>query len=257
MTGAQGGAVCTSSNVGKIFEWAREQKKKILFIPDKHMGENVAYWQGIKNIAYWPGGTAGAQYSLLDQDRATLANFDKAELVLFASECAVHTYYQPEMCDYWRAKNYNIVVHPECRNTVIRAADIAGSTALIWDHVVNDRAGTQRYAIGTENHMVDNLKQQCLARGIHVVNLAEREDAGLITGFGCGCATMSRNDPPHLVALLDLLRLGKVMDYNEVKSGDVVNEFSGARARLTPEYQQWIRTNAKLALEKMITITEG
>ncbi len=39
MTGAQGGAVCTSSNVKKIFEWARAQNKKILFIPDQHMGK--------------------------------------------------------------------------------------------------------------------------------------------------------------------------------------------------------------------------
>src|SRR5580700_342151 len=42
MTGAQGGAVCTSSNVKKIFQWALNQHKKILFIPDRHMGENVA-----------------------------------------------------------------------------------------------------------------------------------------------------------------------------------------------------------------------
>lgn len=33
MTGAQGGAVCTSSNVKKIFEWALKQNNKILFIP--------------------------------------------------------------------------------------------------------------------------------------------------------------------------------------------------------------------------------
>ena len=43
LTGAQGGAVCTSSNVKKIVKWALAQNKKILFIPDKHMGENVAY----------------------------------------------------------------------------------------------------------------------------------------------------------------------------------------------------------------------
>ena len=67
MTGAQGGAVCTSSNVKKIFQWAQKQNKKILFIPDQHMGENVAYWLGIKKLAYWPGGTEGAHYSLYDQ----------------------------------------------------------------------------------------------------------------------------------------------------------------------------------------------
>jgi len=101
MTGAQGGAVCTSSNVKKIVAWARAKNKKILFIPDQHMGENIAYWLGIKNLAYWPGGTAGAQYSLHQQDQATLKKFDDAEMVLFASECAVHTYYKPYMCEYW------------------------------------------------------------------------------------------------------------------------------------------------------------
>ncbi|MDP1615122.1 MAG: quinolinate synthase NadA, partial [Methylococcales bacterium] len=86
MTGAQGGAVCTSSNVRKIVEWGLKKGKKILFIPDKHMGENVAYWLGIKDLAYWPGGTAGAQYSLEAQDSKTLEQFDRAQMVLFSSE---------------------------------------------------------------------------------------------------------------------------------------------------------------------------
>lgn len=77
MTGAQGGAVCTSSNVKKIFQWAQKQNKKILFIPDQHMGENVAYWLGIKNLAYWPGGTAGANYSLPAQDKKHSSNLIK------------------------------------------------------------------------------------------------------------------------------------------------------------------------------------
>jgi len=256
MTGAQGGAVCTSSNVKKIFQWARQQNKKILFIPDQHMGENVAYWLGIKNIAYWPGGTAGAQYSLAAQDKQTLDRFDKAELILFASQCAVHTHYQPEMCEYWHKQGYATVVHPECRNDVIRVAQQAGSTAFIWDYVVNDRAGTKQYAIGTENHMVENVKQHCKALGIKVVNLAEAPRSTHEKGIGCGCATMSRNDPPHLVALLDLLRQGKAMSYNEVKAGDVVNEFTGSRQRLQTQDQQWVIDNAKKALEMMIKITE-
>jgi quinolinate synthase len=256
MTGAQGGAVCTSSNVKKIFQWAQKQNKKILFIPDQHMGENVAYWLGIKNLAYWPGGTAGARYSLPAQDKKTLEQFDKSELILFASECAVHTHYQPEMCEYWQEKGYSTIVHPECRNTVIRAAQHSGSTAFIWDQVVNDRSGTKRYAIGTENHMVDNLKQYCKGLGIEVVNLAEAPKKDEAKGIGCGCATMSRNDPPHLVALVDLLRQGKTMAYNEVKAGDVVNEFTGTRNRLPVNDQQWVIDNAKKALEMMINITE-
>ncbi|HAT7072216.1 TPA: quinolinate synthase NadA [Legionella pneumophila] len=256
MTGAQGGAVCTSSNVKKIFQWAQKQNKKILFIPDQHMGENVAYWLGIKNLAYWPGGTAGANYSLPAQDKKTLKQFDKAELILFASQCAVHTHYQPEMCDYWKSQGYTTIVHPECRNDVIKVADYSGSTAFIWDLVVHDKAGTKNYAIGTENHMVENLKQYCKSLGIRVVNLAEAPQKDTEKGVGCGCATMSRNDPPHLVALLDLLRQGKSMPYNEVKAGDVVNEFTGTRNRLPVNDQQWVINNAKKALEMMINITE-
>lgn len=257
MTGAQGGAVCTSSNVKKIFQWAQKQKKKILFIPDKHMGENVAYWLGINNIAYWPGGTAGAQYSLDAQDSATLETFDRAELILFASECAVHTYYQPDMCDYWHTKGYTTIVHPECRNDVIRVAQHAGSTAFIWDYVTQDRANTKRYAIGTENHMVENLKQHCKSLGIDVVNLAEAPQSIEAKGVGCGCATMSRNDPPHLIALLDLLRQGKSMGYNKVCAGDIVNEFTGTRHRLQKMDQAWVIENAKRALQMMINITEN
>lgn len=256
MTGAQGGAVCTSSNVKKIFAWAQKQKKKILFIPDQHMGENVAYWLGINNLAYWPGGSAGAHYSLLDQSSETLEQFDRAELILFKSQCAVHTFYQPEMCEYWHSQGYVTIVHPECLNTVIRVANQAGSTAFIWDYVVNDRGNTKRYAIGTENHMVENMKQHCKSLGIDVVNLAEIPKKKDDKGMGCGCATMSRNDPPHLVGLVDLLRKGQKLDYNLVKAGDVVNEFTGTRQRLQENEQQWVIDNAKKALEMMIKITE-
>lgn len=257
MTGAQGGAVCTSSNVKKIFQWAQAQNKKILFIPDQHMGENVAWWLGIDKLAYWPGGTAGAQYSLPDQDQKTLARFDQAELILFASQCAVHTVYSVEMCTYWNEQGYTTIAHPECRNEVIRKVQHAGSTAFIWDYVIHDRAGTKRYAIATENHMVDNLKQYCKVLGITVVNMAEIPQANSQMGLGCGCATMSRNDPPHLVALVDLLRQGKPMPYNTVKAGDVVNEFTGSRQRLQVPQQEWVIENARKALRKMIEITES
>ena len=255
MTGAQGGAICTSSNVKKIFQWAQAKKKKILFIPDQHMGENVAYWLNIKNLAYWPGGSQGAQYNLNNQDAKTIKQFDDAELILFGSECAVHTHYQPEMCEYWSKHGYTTIVHPECRNIVIRAADFSGSTAFIWDYVTNDRAKTRKYAIGTENHMVNNLKQHCLKLGIDVVNLAEAPAATKQTG--CGCATMSRNDPPHLVGLLDLLRQGKDMSYHEVRAGDAVHEITGTRNRLQEQDQAWVIKNAKIALQNMIEITES
>lgn len=257
MTGAQGGAVCTSSNVKKIFAWALTQNKKILFIPDRHMGENVAHWLNIPKdqIAYWPAGQSAINFCLTEQKPELIKRFDDAKLILFASECGVHSYYQADMVRYWQEQNYHVVVHPECRNEVVLAADGHGSTAYLWDRVINDRAGTKKYAVGTENHMVKNLREAGQAKDISVVNLSDIPNH-YSTKKGCGCATMSRNDPPHLIAVLDLLRQGKVPAFNLVKPGDVVNEFMGSRERLNHESQQWIIANAKAALEKMISITK-
>jgi quinolinate synthase len=258
MTGAQNGAVCTSSNVKKIFEWAIKQNKKILFIPDRHMGENVAAWLNIpsEKIAYWPAGQAAVNFQLEAQSEKVLKHFDRAQLILFSSECGVHSYYQPEMVAYWQTQGYHVLVHPECRREVVATADGFGSTAYLWDIVTHDRAHTKKYAIGTENHMVKNLREHCAKKNITVVNLSEIPGSQF-TKKGCGCATMARNDPPHLVALLDLLRLGKIPEFNLVKPGDVVNEFMGSRERLDAAGQQWITDNARRALLKMISITQS
>jgi len=258
MTGAQGGAVCTSSNVKKIFQWALKQNKKILFIPDRHMGENVAMWLGIppEKITYWPAGQAAVNFKLSEQAPDVLARFDQAQLILFASECGVHSYYQTDMVQYWQQQGYYVAVHPECRREVVACADGHGSTAFLWDMVSHDRAKTAKYAVGTENHMVKNLREHCAAKNIQVVNLSEIPNNNF-KKRGCGCATMSRNDPPHLVAVLDLLRKGKVPEFNLVKPGDVVNEFVGTRERLDAAGQRWIIDNARRALQQMISITES
>jgi len=59
------------------------------------------------------------------------------------------------------------------------------------------------------------------------------------------------------VAILDLLRQDKVPEFNLVRPGDMVHEFIGKRERLNEQGQQWIVSNAKKALEKMISITES
>lgn len=258
LTGKQGGAVCTSSNVKKIFEWALTKNKKIVFIPDQYMGENVASWLNISsdNIAYWPSGHQSVTFNLEAQDKKTLMQFDNAKVVLFSSGCSVHTYYTEKMVAYWRERGCTIIAHPECKNEVVSIADGFGSTAYIWEHVYTDTFGTQKYAVATENHMVQNLADACREKNIDVVNLGDAKLGGL-PSMGCGCATMSRNDPPHLVATLDLLRQGKSLEKNIVLPGDVVNETSGQRDRLSENAQLDIVAHARKALERMIEITEA
>ena len=109
--------------------------------------------------------------------------------------------------------------------------------------------------IATEGHFCRNARGQGALRGVEVVNMA---DIPLpeFESMGCGCATMSRNDPPHLVAILDLLRRGEAPDLNRVLAGDVVDEVSGRRDRLGDAGRAEVIRDAKLSLERMIEITQ-
>jgi quinolinate synthase len=92
---------------------------------------------------------------------------------------------------------------------------------------------------------------------VEIVNLADIPDKEGRGSMGCGCATMSRNDPPHLVAMLDLLKKGAPPDINHVLPGDVVDEHSGWRERLESQSRQRIIHYARQALTRMIEITEA
>jgi quinolinate synthase len=217
MAGGSGGAVCTSSNARHVVGWALARGKKIFFVPDR--------------------------------------NLDRARMVLWGSYCGVHTVFRPEHVGYWRTRGYRVLVHPECPKPVVDAADGAGSTAYLWKAVMDAAPGT-KLAIATEGHFVRNAREQAALRGVEVVNMADIP-APEFAAMGCGCATMSRNDPPHLVAMLDLLAKGRPPDANRVLPGDAVNEITGVRRRMEPAERAVIVRVARRALERMIEITEG
>ena len=47
LVGENGGTVCTSSNAAATLTWAWQQKEKILFLPDQHLGRNTAFKMGV------------------------------------------------------------------------------------------------------------------------------------------------------------------------------------------------------------------
>ena len=249
LAGRTGGAVCTSSNAASIMRWALKQQRRIFFVPDQHLGRNVAAEVGIppERTALWPAGHEGRD---LDPDQLT--GLDDAELILWGSFCGVHTVFTTEQVAHWHREGYRVLVHPESPREVVAAADHFGSTSFLWSHVMDAPAGS-RIAVGTEGHFVRNLGEQAERRGVEVVHLTEVPG---MEGLGCGCATMSRNDPPHLVAILDLLRQGKAPDANRVLAGDVVDEVTGHRDRLDELSRNQIALDARVALERMIEITE-
>ncbi len=250
LAGSSGGAVCTSSNAGAIMRWARGQGRKILFVPDQHLGRNVAAEVGVPpdRIHLLPPGHEGAEIGA-DQ----IESLDRSELILWGSFCGVHTIFRPEHVAYWRERGYQVIVHPECPREVVEIADASGSTSFLWNYVMRDAPDGASIAVGTEGHFVRNLAEQAARRDIRVTHLA---DLPGVDQAGCGCATMSRNDPPHLVALLDLIRAGRAPDLNRVLPGDVVDEISGHRERLDPTGQKRVSADARKALERMIEITE-
>jgi quinolinate synthase len=176
-------------------------------------------------------------------------------VILWGGFCGVHTIFRPEHVAYWKAHGYQVLVHPECPKPVVDAADGAGSTKFLWERVMTAPVGS-KIAIATEGHFVRNAADQGRPRGIEIVNVADVPNDPF-AAMGCGCATMSRNDPPHLVAILDLLRRGSAPDLNRVLPGDVVSELSGARQRLSAGERAVLVAEARAALERMIEITRA
>ncbi len=257
LAGRTGGAVCTSSNAPKILTWAREQGRRIFFLPDRHLGENVANAVGIPDDRQflWPGGHEGSELRVESLSSDEKAALDRAEIILWGSFCGVHTVFRTDHVSYWKERGYTVLVHPECPREIVDRADGSGSTAYLWTGVMGAAPGS-KFAVGTEGHFVRNLREQAGLRGIEVTNLADASLPG-VESAGCGCATMSRNDPPHLVAILDLLRKGSPPDINRVLPGDVVDEVSGWRERLEPSERETLIRDARSALERMIEITES
>jgi quinolinate synthase len=68
---------------------------------------------------------------------------------------------------------------------------------------------------------------------------------------------MSRNDPPHLVGLVDLLRMGKAPSINRVLAGDAVDEHTMRRDRLGAAERAQLISEARTSLERMIAIVEA
>jgi quinolinate synthase len=257
LAGRTGGAVCTSSNAPIILRWALDQGKKVLFVPDQHLGENTAATLGLsgEDLYHFPGGWDGADVRIARMAPEERARLDRAHVLLWGSHCGVHTVFSADHVAWWRARDYQVLVHPESRREVVAVADGHGSTDYLWKAVQNAPTGS-RIAIGTEGHFVQNARALGAERGVEVVNLADIPDPRL-RSIGCGCATMSRNDPPHLVALLDMLRKGTAPDLNEVKSGDVVDSHTGHRERMDAESRQELAQDARRSLERMIELTEA
>ena len=195
----QGGLVCTSSNAADAFEWAFERGDAVLFLPDKHLGENSAHEIGMgDSIAEWD------PWDPASKDAPEVAD---ADIILWDGYCQVHERFRPEHITELRADRpeVNVVVHPECRREVVELADVVGSTATICETVGNAEPG-DAWAIGTEIHLANHLDRW--HPEVEVLPLC---------GDACmDCNAMRQIDPNYLTWILEELLEGRERNDIEV-----------------------------------------
>ena len=218
--GERGGLVCTSSSARAAFEWAFARGKRILFLPDQHLGRNTGYAMGIplEEMAVWdPWGLQGGQ------TKQTIA---ASRILLWKGHCAVHQRFLPSHVDQVRAKypGIQVIVHPECRWEVCQKADALGSTERLIELVEQAPAG-QMFAVGTEIHLVNRMARRFAEQGKRVITLDDT---------GCLCTTMFRITPQHLAWALENLVEGRVVN----------------RIQVRPSVKRW----AKVALDRMLEV---
>ncbi|MCH2594949.1 MAG: quinolinate synthase NadA [Pirellulales bacterium] len=199
--GRNGGIVCTSSNARSALEWAFQRTSRVMFFPDQHLGRNTALGFNI----------ADDQKPVWDPYADDLGgNSEEAikagKVILWKGHCSVHQMFKPEHVNLFRDKHpgIKILVHPECQREVFEMADVSGSTGKIIKTVAAAPAGS-KWAIGTELHLVNRLKQDYPEQEIH-----------FLSPVVCMCATMYRIDLAHLCWTLENLAAGTPVNRIEV-----------------------------------------
>ena len=177
--GQMGGLVCTSSNAYKIIEKGLESGKKILFVPDRCLGQNFANSMGLKSCVIGEGE----------------CDPKEADIICFNGFCSVHQLFTVDDIKFYRQKYPDILVavHPECDPSVVKEADFVGSTSQIIKYV-QSLPLEQKVVVGTEYNLVNRLRE----KNTYVLSATKPE-----------CPTMNET------TLEDLYRVLKSIEDNE------------------------------------------
>lgn len=118
---------CTSSNALKIVESI--ESKKILFAPDKNLGNYIKNRVKDKEVELWPG-------FCITHHRVKGSEVDKVKEL------------HPDAL---------VLAHPECNDDVVKKADFVGSTSQIIEYAKN--SDHDKFIIGTEMGIMHKLKK--------------------------------------------------------------------------------------------------
>jgi len=125
---AQADWMVTSSCALAIVHQLKEQGKKILWAPDRHLGRYIQEQTG-------------------------------ADMLLWNGACIVHDEFKGEELAMLRARHPNaqVLVHPESPQSVVDQADVVGSTSAMIKAVVDGVA--PEYIIATDKGILHRMRQ--------------------------------------------------------------------------------------------------
>jgi quinolinate synthase len=218
--GRHDGIVCTSSNAGKVLDWALARKANVLFFPDEHLGRYSAHRMGIpvSDMAVWnPDKPMGG---------LTADVIEKARVFLWQGFCSVHQIFNKQHIDRFRQQHPEgkVIAHPECSFEVCQSADEVGSTEYIIQTIADSPKGAT-WLVGTELNLVMRLARRFATEGKTIRFMAP---------MVCQCSTMARIDPQHLAWCLEQLTAGAVVNRIQVTQAD--------------------KQDARIALERMLAL---
>ena len=219
--GEHGGIVCTSTNAPHVLEWCFQQREKVLFFPDQHLGRNTGFKMDIplEKMVVWD----------FDKPMGGLSveQIQQAKIILWKGFCSVHQMFKPEQIDNFKQKypETKIISHPESPFEVCQKSDYVGSTEYIINTIADAEPDT-RWLVATELNLVNRL---------HDDHKHEGKNVHFMSPNVCMCSTMFRIDPQHLAWVLENL-----------VEGHVVNQVS------VPDE---VARQAKLALDRMLDVS--
>ena len=218
LCGRNNGIVCTSTNAPATFKWAFQRGRRVLFLPDQHLGRNTAHKLGIgldEMLVWNPFKPLGGH---------TEEVLRSARVILWQGHCSVHTRFNVAQIEEARRQypDVKVVVHPECFMEVVQAADFDGSTEYII-RVIEEAPSGSVWAVGTEISLVNRVAQQNPDKTVFCLD-----------SVVCPCSTMYRIHPAYLSWVLDGLNAGVVV--NRITVDDRTSE------------------EARVALDRMLSV---
>ena len=218
--GKFGGSVCTSSTAKKIVEYYFDLGNSVFFAPDYNLGINTAHELGLAENAIIKVKKDGS-YKLNN-----LA--DSPKIFIWDGNCHVHKRFMISDVEDFRKKykTGKIIVHPECDEEIVMAADLAGSTAKIYNEI-KDSLPSSIWGVATEFHFVERIAQ-------------EFPDKTIVTIRKSICRNMAKINLENL--------------YDTLKN---IDQFIDGKAELKNQIKidENKKVYARRSLEKMIEIT--